>query len=533
MNIDGEVGYEIFVESFYDSNNDGIGDINGITEKLEYLKDLGVTLLWLTPFMSSPQVDNGYDVSDYYSVDKRYGSMEDLKNLLAETHKRGMKVIMDFVMNHTSDQHEWFELSRRKVAPYDAYYIWRDVPNNWIGFAGEAWKYDEVRKQYYFHIFNEHQPDLNYENPLVLKEMLQIAEFYLKLGIDGFRLDAVSHLSKEHTFRDSSKCAKGEIDTNKYSNRKEVFEYLRPLKELCEEYHALVVGEVGGNASMNLVKKFTNPKNGIMDIAFTFNQCWMNDMYGIENAAGIGGRMFTPKRFIREYMTIYNSLHLHSQIVNYWLNHDHPRLRSQYGDDDNTYSLSALAALLYMLPGMPFIYYGEEIGMRNVRYTSIEEFHDAGAIEYLEKEMSDERFAHLNRVNRDSSRSPFEWNDSKYCGFSKVKPYRSIGEGTHQSAETQMQEPKSLWNFYRALIALRTNSQYSFINHPDSLVMDEIDSKVIHYVLKSKEHRIEGFINLSPEEVKVQMPTKGQIRINNYEKFDDCLLPYQAIILEN
>lgn len=533
MNINGLIGYEIFVESFYDSNNDGIGDLKGISLKLDYLKTLGVTLLWLTPFNSSPQVDNGYDVSDYYSVDKRYGTIDDLKELLDEAHKRGIKIIMDFVMNHTSDEHEWFELSRKRIEPYNDFYIWRDKPNNWIGFAGDAWKYDDVRKQYYFHIFNEHQPDLNYQNPMVLSSMLEVAEYYLKLGIDGFRLDAVSHLAKEKTFRNSLKCKKGEIDTNKYSNRKEVFEYLRPLKKLSEKYNAIIVGEVGGNAGTRLLKKFTNYKDGVMDIAFTFNQTWMNDMYGIEDASNIKGKMFTPKRFIHEYMNIYKALHKNSQMVNYWLNHDHPRLASHYGDENNPYSLSALAGLLYLLPGMPFIYYGEEIGMHNIEYTSIDEFHDAYAIEYLKEDDSLKRVKHLNRVNRDSSRGVMEWDSGKYLGFSDVVPFRSIGKGCHQVALKQFNDESSLFNFYRKIIEIRKSEEFYFINHPDKLIMKPVQDKGIYYKIVKGNKVLEVYVNLTDTYLQNLKIDKKNLLISNFSTFSGNLEPYQIVVFTN
>lgn len=531
MLLDGLVGYEIFVESFYDSNNDGIGDLKGITLKLDYLNDLGVNVLWLTPFMSSPQVDNGYDVSDYYQVDPRYGNNNDLIELINEAHKRDIKIMIDFVMNHTSSEHEWFKKSCLGIKPYDEYYIWRNKKNNWMGFCGDVWTYNEDRKQYYFHTFNKLQPDLNYHNPLVIEEMLKIAKFYLEMGVDGFRLDAVSHLEKEATFSNSRLCSKGIFDSNKYSNRKEVFEYLKPFKSLCEEYGAFIIGEVGGNASNKLMLKFTNRQDGVMDAAFVFNQCWMNDLYVVEDASEIGGIMFTAKRFIREYTYIFDKINAHSEMVNYWLNHDHPRLRSQYGDENDLHSLSALAALQYLLPGMPFIYYGEEIGMSNILYLDSNDFKDAYAVDYLKSNNTTKALHHLSRVNRDASRSVMEWDDSEYLGFSKVEPYRSIGVGKHVNGLRQVHDDKSLFTFYQKIIKLRRNPKYYFINHPTSFEIREILRNVVYYCVKDDGISLEVYVNLTPEKQKINI--SGTIILNNYDSFDTILHSYQVIVVEN
>ncbi len=519
------IGYEIFVESFYDADGDGIGDLRGISEKLGYLKELGVNLLWLTPFNMSPHYDNGYDVSDYYHVDTMYGSDEDLDDLLIKAHAMGFKVIMDLVLNHTSIEHEWFKKSTQGIEPYKDYYIWKDHPNNWLGFCGECWKYNEKRNQYYFHVFSYQQADLNYENPLVLEEMKKIMRFYLDKGIDGFRLDAISHLAKDFSFRNSRKSKDPVLDTRKFSNRKELLGYMRELKNVCKEYNAILIGEVGGEAKPSTLAKYTDKDNGIMDYAFNFNHCWMNDLYGCEDASEIGGKMFSAKRFMHEYMYIYKKIRKNSHLVNYWLNHDHPRLASQYGDECNRNSLSMLCGLQYLLPGMPFIYYGEEIGMENAVYTRRDEWHDEAAIKALMEDNSMRMFKHLCRKNRDAARSPMSFDRSMNGGFSTSKTtYRAISEGYEPCVSEEEHDPNSLLSFYKQIISFK--KCHEDVYEGELEVMEVLKEQVIHYVVVGGTHRLEVYANISNKAVQISLPKEDPL-ITNMNAESACLKAYQ------
>lgn len=470
------VGYEIVISSFCDSNGDGIGDLNGVCSKLMYLKDLGVNVIWLSPFHESPLVDSGYDVSDYYSVDSRYGTMEDLRNLVNCAHELGISVIMDLVLNHTSNQNEWFRKSVLKEDGYEDFYIWSKTPNNWISFLGESvWTYVEEREEYYLHIFTKEQPDLNYTNPRVIKTMQEVANFYLKLGIDGFRLDAVAHLSKDMSFMDSDVCDKGWVDTNPFSNRDELIQYLREWKRgLCKE--CLLIGEVGGEVSAERSLEYLNQELCGMDMVFTFDHCWLNGMYGhVVPTPKEDCTLIDSEVFVENYLRYYERFKNKALPLLYWLNHDQPRLITQYGSlVYREQSAKMLATLLYFLQGAMFLYYGEEIGMVNDVKTSIDEFIDVDAHNFFNssKLSKTKKLHHLNRMNRDAARGKMDWESAI---------------------------ENEIWYEYQRIIRFR-NEHKELISMPN-VEFRKTPKKVVEYIRKGKNEELHVVVNVSDEEV--------------------------------
>lgn len=470
------VGYEIVIASFCDSNGDGIGDLNGVTSKLSYLKELGVNTIWLSPFHKSPLVDSGYDVTDYYSVDERYGTLEDLRNLVIKAHSLGIAVIMDLVLNHTSNQNEWFKKSVNREKGYEDFYIWSKTPNNWVSFLCESvWTYVEERGEYYLHIFAKEQPDLNYTNPNVIQAMVDVANFYLELGIDGFRLDAVAHLSKDMSFEDSDICEKGWVDTKPFSNRDEVITYLREWKsKLCKE--CLLIGEVGGEVSAERSLEYLDKDTGVMSMVFTFDHCWLNGMYGhVVPTDKEDCTLIDSDVFVENYLRYYNRFEDKAVPLLYWLNHDQPRLINQYGSFKyKEQSAKMLATLLYFLYGAMFIYYGEEIGMVNDVKKSIEEFIDLDAHNfYASSTLSKkEKLHHLNRMNRDAARGKMNWDDAV---------------------------ENEIWYEYQRIIQFR-NAHKDLISVPN-VEFKKTPKNIVEYTRKGTNEELHVVVNVSDEEV--------------------------------
>lgn len=473
------IGYEIWIPSFCDSNGDGIGDLVGIISKLDYLSKLGVNTLWLSPFHKSMQIDSGYDVSDYYSVYPPYGALEQLQTLIQEAHVRGLRVIMDLVLNHTAKDHPWFEASRNREKGYEDLYIWSKAPNNWLSFLEQSvWTYDEIREEYYLHIFDEAQPDLNWNEPRVLESMCDVANYYLDLGIDGFRLDAVAHLGKDQTFQNSERCDRGEVDSSPFSNKDEVLTYLQTWKNGLKR-ECILIGEIGGDVSVERSLEYLNKDTGVMDYAFTFDHCWLNGMYGkIVTCKEEDHTLIDTKLFKESYLRYYDRFKDDADMMLYWLNHDHPRLIDQYGS--NYYcnrSAKMLATLLYFLYGSIFMYYGEELGMRNVQRTSITQFKDHQAhLFYQDSSLSkEEKLFHLNRMNRDAGRGFVDW---------KV-------------AERQQNNASSIYREYRKILSFR-NSHGGLMSMRNVRFVSTHEC-VIEYVRESKDEELHVLVNVSDQ----------------------------------
>jgi glycosidase len=474
------VGYQIYPRSYKDTNGDGIGDLPGIIEKLDYIAQLGVNLIWICPFYKSPMDDNGYDVSDFYTVDGLFGTLDDAKELIKQAHDRGIRVILDLVMNQTSDEHPWFVESRSsKDNPKRDWYIWQDgkfdktgnmlPPNNWASFfEGSCWNYDEHTGQYYMKIFSNKMPDLNWENPKLRMAMAEMAKWWLDLGVDGFRVDAIAHLAKDTTFKDSTmKVKPGEYapDWRKFSNRDRLFDYLTEFHdEVLVHYDCVTVGEVGGGAQVEEAKRYAGYRTKGFNMVFNFDHCWKNGAF--EDEGRTRGKLTTD---VIDLKKTFERWILGSEgkvwMPQYWLNHDHPRVVSQYGDIGEYHRVSAqmLGAVLLTLPGTPFIYNGEEIGMTNVDYDSVDEFKDVWVRNFVpsaRNRISEEQIlTHLRRASRDNARTPMQWDDSENAGFTTGKPHlKTVGNYKTINVKKQQMDENSVLSMYKRLIQLRLNS---------------------------------------------------------------------------
>lgn len=495
------VGYIIYPESFQDSNGDGIGDLNGITSRLDYLRDLGVNLLWICPIFASPMDDNGYDVSDYYQINPHYGTMADFDHLLAEAHARGIRILLDFTLNHTSDEHPWFQLALKDPAsPERAYYFFKGgkkvgdkllPPTNWKGFfATSAWERVPNSDDFYLHIFSKKMPDVNWANPSLRERYFEIARFYLDKGVDGFRLDAVAHLAKDLSWSDSTCPADQDglvYDTSKFSNRPELFSYLKEFKErVFSHYPCCVVGEAGGCISPEDALKMADRDNGSINLVFNFDTVWNNGNYG-----SIGKKDDEIKTDViqlkKNFLRWYDACHEKADLPVYWCNHDHPRVLSQYGSTAyRNESAKMLLTTLLFLYGTPFLYNGEEIGMSNADYRRIEDFYsDVGTrnevAEYRHNGYSDEAILTcLRRTSRVNARTPMQWNDGPNAGFSMALPKNPVNGNALSGVNvlSEMKDPYSILNFYQYAIALRRDplineqvldGRFEIVdmNHPD------------------------------------------------------------------
>ena len=447
------VVYQVYWRSFYDSDGDGCGDLNGVTKKLDYIKELGVDIIWLNPFYLSPDKDNGYDISDYYSIMPKAGTMDDFDELLREAKKRDLKIMLDLVVNHTSNEHKWFKESQSgKDSPKRDWYIWRDgvhgePPNNWRSyFSPSAWEYDEQTKQFYFHSFAVEQPDLNWENEELRNEIYQIMHFWLKKGISGFRLDAIALLAKPEDFRD----VENPEDIRYLTNHPKVHDYLQEMNERVFQYYDMVtVGEAA----------FVSPEQGLLYVdkdrselntLFHFEVCDEMPTWDLAKFKEIQKRWYEGLR----------DKGWNSQFLN---NHDHTRVVTRYGNDTEyrVQSAKLFAAMLHTLPGMPYIYQGEEIGMTGIRLSSIDEYHDIAMKNQYAELISrggdpDTILADLQPLSRDNSRTPMQWNDGEWAGFTTGEPWIRINPN-HKTinVENELANPDSVFYFYQKLIRLR------------------------------------------------------------------------------
>ncbi len=472
--------YQIYPRSFQDSNQDGIGDLAGILSRLDYIKAIGVDAIWIGPIYQSPMIDNGYDVSDFRAIDPVFGTMEDLQELIHQIHQRKMYLILDLVLNHTSDLHPWFQKAIRDPQSEESeYYIFRDPrydasgnpqePTNWYGFVGKAWVYQPQRKQYYMKLFAKEMPDLNWENPKLREQMHDIATYYLKLGVDGFRIDAVAHLGRDTTFTDIPVQEKEvPFDMMKFSNREEVFYYLEEFKQkVFSNYDCLCIGEVGGNADIAQAIRYAGYEEGSLQMVFTFDHCWSNGLFG---AGPDAKRNVDVKQLKQIFQTWYTGLHEKAWQALYWHNHDHPRVVSQYGDDTTYHAESAkmLCNVLYFMAGTPFLYNGEEIGMTNVDYDDLKDFTDHSAQAFIQAHQgeltTEQMLAILRLTSRDNARSPMQWNDQANAGFSSHTPCTKVNKNYNTiNVQAQEHDPASILNHYRKVLAFRKQTPYQDI----------------------------------------------------------------------
>ncbi|WP_394218375.1 alpha-glucosidase [Halobacillus trueperi] len=500
------VVYQIYPKSFNDTNGDGIGDIPGIIEKLDYLKELGVDVLWLSPIYDSPQEDNGYDIRNYRQVDDLFGSMEDLERLLEEAHKRDLKLVMDLVVNHTSDEHPWFvESSKSKDHPYRDYYIWKDgkesgePPTNWSSvFGGPAWEYDETTGQYYLHIFAKKQPDLNWENPKLREDVYDMMKFWLDKGMDGFRMDVINFISKDPEYPDGENG-----DGSPYfMNGPRVHEFLQEMnQEVLSNYDVMTVGEMPG-ASPEDAKRYTDPANEELNMIFTFEHMDLDSNGDKWNWKGLN--LVDLKENFEKWQTALHGVGWNSL---YWNNHDQPRIISRFGDDGEyrVQSAKMLGICLHMMQGTPYIYQGEEIGMTNVHFDTLEEYRDIELLN-MYKEKKEQRWSHEDLMKaiyvkgRDNARTPMQWNNSENGGFTAGTPWIQVNPNYSEiNAERALEDKNSVFYFYQQLIRLRKKIDI-ITDGRFELLMRE-DPNVFAYKRVSDEGSLLVVCNFSSEEV--------------------------------
>lgn len=544
------VVYQIYPRSFMDSNGDGIGDLRGIISKLDYLKTLGVDVVWLCPVYESPNDDNGYDISNYRGIMHEFGTMADWEELLAGLHDRGMKLIMDLVVNHSSDEHAWFVESRKsKDNPYRDYYIWRPgkdgkEPNDWGSFfSGPAWKYDEQTDEYFLHIFSEKQPDLNWENPKVRQEVYDLMTWWLDKGIDGFRMDVINLISKAPGLPDTTTKLDG--DYGHFINGPRVHEFLQEMnREVLSKYDIMTVGETC-DVTPEDAELFTGNDRNELNMVFQFE--WM----GIDSGP-TGKWEVTPwkltqfKEMVSKWQT-----KLHGKAWNsiYLNNHDQPRLLSRFGNDGKYHNESAkmLATLLHTLQGTPYIYQGEEIGMTNVRFETIEEYKDIESLnmykDYVSKGHKHEDIMEsIYAKGRDNARTPMQWNAGPQAGFTTGTPWIAVNPNYREiNAEQALNDPNSVFHYYRALIELR--KKHDIIVYGDYKLLHEKDEQVYAYMRALGDERLLVILNFYEEPAEFRLEEQigwdsHELLISNYEvpaasgKAEDfrqiALRPYEA-----
>ena len=500
------VGYQIYPKSFKDTNGDGIGDINGIIEKIPYLRELGIDFIWINPIYKSPQVDGGYDISDYQVIDEMFGSLEDFKKLLDKAHENGLKVIMDLVVNHTSDQHPWFlESQKSKDNPYRDYYLWEDaspnqMPNDWISFFGDStWAYDEKTKQAYFHVFAKEQPDLNWKNPKVRQEIYDMIRWWLDLGIDGFRLDAISHIQKM-PWNYKIKSWKGDGPWVPFMNVAGIETYMSDLKDIFDEYGAFTVGEASGVRSKQ-APDWTD-EAGYINMIFELEH---NLRKATDNSQGdIYGYKKVIMRWQEDLLERgWNALYIE--------NHDQPRSIDTFGDG-SIESAKALAVSYMLLRGTPFIYQGQEFGMTNFPFTDAKQLR-ADEIkkkyEMLMTELSaNQALAEVTQNSREHSRTPMQWDNSKNAGFTSGQAWMEINPNFSVISSRTNQE---LIELYKKLIELRHQEpaisegsiKFHFKRHPQVLVYERAEFLIIVNLADKKAHldftKIDSFTDSSAE----------------------------------
>ena len=523
-----QVIYQIYPRSFNDSNGDGIGDINGIIEKLDYLKNLGVDIIWLSPVYESPNDDNGYDISDYYNIHPEFGTMEEFDRMLNGLHDRGMKLIMDLVVNHSSDEHKWFEQSHSsKENPYRDFYFWKKgkdggPPNNWKSFfGGSAWEYDEKTEEYYLHIFTKKQPDLNWENPKVREEVYKIIRFWLEKGVDGFRMDVIPLISKRLEFADANFASFGECVEKMYSNGPRVHEFINEMYEsVLKEFDIMTVGE-GPGITSKVGMNYVGEDRGELNMIFHLDHMFLG--------FGPRGRFDYKPYDLNDVKSIFKEWH-EAMGEKGWVsifldNHDFPRLVSRFGND-TTYrveSAKMLAMLILTMRGTPCIYQGSEIGMTNVTYDSIEDFRDVETLnfhkEFTSDGMSEEEFIHrANVYGRDNVRTPVQWNNNKHAGFTDGEPWIKVNPNYPTiNAQAVLDDPNSIFYFYKKMLAFRKENLT--LTYGDFEEIEQEDDRLFVYRRWDEEGDFVVALNFSDEAKAVQIRNLEnlELSIGNYE----------------
>ncbi|QCS45006.1 alpha-glucosidase [Natrinema versiforme] len=546
------VVYQVYPRSFNDTNGDGIGDIPGIIEKVDYLEDLGVDVVWLNPVYESPMADNGYDIADYQSIHPEFGTMEDWERLLEELHDRDMRLIMDLVVNHTSDEHEWFVKSRKGHEKYDDYYYWAegepddDPPNNWESlFGGSAWSYDDERGEYYLHLFDKKQPDINWRNEDVRDEVFEMMNWWLEKGIDGFRMDVINLISKTESLPDGDPEG-GLTGAEHFIDGPELPNY---LDEMCErvldDRDVMTVGEMIG-VDANTARNYVSEDSGGLSMLIHFEH--------MEVDAGDGGKwdikefdLLELKRILTDWQ---ESLADDGWNCLYFNNHDQPRAVSRFGDDEEyrVESAKMLATVLFTLQGTPFIYQGQEIGMTNTTFEDPSEIQDVEAENYVEMALESDEYDSYEELrpvieyrSRDNSRTPMQWSDEENAGFTEGDPWIGVTENYEDvNVEAARDDEMSVWHYYRSLIDLRSERDV-FVHGAYELLLPDHE-EVFAYRRTLGDEELIVVCNFFDGEPSVELPElirvdTPELLIGNYSVREAAdskinLRPYEARVYE-
>ncbi|MCI2922595.1 alpha-glucosidase [Staphylococcus hominis] len=538
------VAYQVYPRSFNDSNNDGIGDLPGMVEKLDYLKDLGIDVIWLSPMYKSPNDDNGYDISDYQDIMEEFGTMEDFNHLLSETHKRGMKLILDLVVNHTSDEHPWFIESRSsKDNPKRDWYIWADPksdgsePNNWESiFNGSTWEYDDTTKQYYFHLFSKKQPDLNWSNPDVREAVFKMMNWWFEKGIDGFRVDAITHIKKTFEAGDLP-VPKGKQYAPAFDvdmNQPGIQDWLQEMKDKSlSHYDIMTVGEANGVNPDN-AKEWVGEKEGKFNMIFQFEHL------GLWSTGDSKFDVLSYKNVLNRWQKQLESIGWNALFIE---NHDQPRRVSTWGDDTKYWFESATShAVVYFLQqGTPFIYQGQEIGMTNYPFESIETFNDVAV--KTEYQIVKSQGGDVNQLldkykmeNRDNSRTPMQWTNEVNGGFTEGTPWFPVNPNYKTiNVAQQSEDSDSVLNFYKRLIKLKKSDD--IYTYGEFNLIDDANENIFAYTRKLNNKTVLVAGNLTDHVASLNLPFEveaSQIKLHNYKNDLDItnMKPFEAFVAE-
>ena len=541
-NFKDKVVYQIYPKSFQDSNGDGFGDLKGVTQRLDYLQKLGVDYLWLTPFFISPQNDNGYDVTDYRKIDPRYGTMEDLDELIREADARKIGLMLDMVFNHTSTEHIWFQKALEGDEKYQNYYIFKEgtpdkIPTNWESkFGGPAWEYVPSLGKWYLHLYDVTQADLNWENPEVREELKEVIRFWKKKGIKGFRFDVINVISKPEKFEDDL-----EGDGRRfYTDGRHVHEFLKELVADTEIADMVTVGEMSSTSLENCIR-YSNPEEKELSMCFNFHHLKVDYKDG-KKWELMPADLNKLKNLFRTWQEGMQKANGWNAL--FWCNHDQPRIVSRMGNETKYWKESAkmLAALVHFMQGTPYIYQGEELGMTNAHFTTIEEYRDVESLNYyqilLENGKSEEEALHiLSERSRDNSRTPMQWSAEKNAGFSQAEPWIKVQKNCKTiNTEAEEKESDSILNFYKKLIRLR--KELPVIANGSIQFLDEESEGVIGYARELEGTKLVVLCNLCEEENKAVWQSEWdsyELLLGNYSdgKVDGTLRPYECKVIRS
>lgn len=552
------VVYQIYPRSFYDSNGDGIGDLRGIIQKMDYLKELGIDVVWLCPVYKSPNDDNGYDISDYRDIMDEFGTLADWQELLEGLHARGIRLIMDLVVNHTSDEHPWFvEARKSKDNPYRDYYIWHPgkdgkEPNNWAShFSGSAWQYDETSGEYYMHLFTKKQPDLNWENPKVRAEVYDLMRWWLDKGIDGFRMDVINMISKVPGFPDvpARSADRYQMDNRYFINGPRLLEFLQEMKQnVLSKYDILTVGETPSVTPQHAID-FTNEETGALSMVFQFQHM------DVDTDASAGNARATIKPWslldLKRIMTSWQK-ELENKGWNsiYLMNHDQPRAVSRFGNDGKyrVESAKMLATFTLMLQGTPYIYQGEEIGMTNVAFGTIEDYRDVETLNWYREQMElhganpQDLMKIIHVKSRDNARTPLQWDDRENAGFSAGTPWIKVNPNYKNiNVRNALAEPNSIFYYYKKLLQLRKQNPV-IVYGTYNLILEEHEN-IYAFTRTLNDERLLVILNFTAGNTSFVMPgsisyARAELLIANYDvnPADDVhnisLRPYEARVYQ-